>query len=172
MMFLQVILVTVGLLLAAAAYFDWRSRRIPNWIPLSIFALYGAFLAVQYGFDLPGQPLALWPSLAVGLGVALVFALLFALNYIGGGDVKLIAAMGFWAGWEGILPFLLLMALSGGVLALGYLALDRLRKKAEDGGSGANSSKSERKKLKIPYGIAIAIAGLFVVNNILTFLLA
>jgi len=169
---LEGILVVVALLLVAAAYFDLRERRIPNAIPIAIFALYAAFLAAQFALGLPSPPIPVWTSLGVGAGVTLVFALLFALNYIGGGDVKLIAALGFWAGPGGILPFLLVMALAGGVVALAYIALGRLPKKAGGGSAGGPGSKNERKKLKIPYGIAIAVAGLFVVNNILTFLLA
>ena len=169
---LEAILAAVALLLVYAGISDFRERRIPNWIPLSIFALYAAFLAGQYLLELPSPALPLLGSLGVGAGVAVVFGALFALKYLGGGDVKLIAAMGFWAGPGLILPFLLLMALSGGILALGFLAFDWASKKASGGQKGAPSSNRERKKLKIPYGIAIAAAGLFVVNNILTFLLA
>lgn len=171
-MILEAIAIAVAGLLIYAAVSDWRSRRIPNWIPLAIFALYGAFLAGQYALGLPVPVLPVWPSLAVGGAVAVVVGVLFALNYLGGGDVKLIAALGFWAGPAWILPFLLVMALAGGVLALGYLALSRLPKRAPGDGRGPSTSNGERKQLKIPYGIAIAAAGLFVVNNILTFLLA
>lgn len=161
----------VGALLVAAAIYDFRTLRIPNWISLSVFLLYLAFLAAQELLSVPAAPLPLWSSLAVGAGVAAVFAGLFALNLLGGGDVKLVAALGFWAGPYQILPFFLVMAVAGGVLALGYLVLSRRRTPGR-AGTGADSSKNERKQMKIPYGIAIAVAGLFVVNNILTFLLA
>ncbi|HXV73464.1 MAG TPA: hypothetical protein VD713_01915, partial [Sphingomonadales bacterium] len=63
-------------------------------------------------------------------------------------------------------------ALTGGALALIYLGAARSGIKAANGAVEPAASKNERKKVKIPYGIAIALAGLFVVNNILTFLLA
>jgi prepilin peptidase CpaA len=170
-MILGAILIAVAALLVFAAFSDWRSRRIPNWIPLAIFALYGAFLAVQYvAGKVPVLPI--WSSLAVGAGVTAAGMVLFALNYLGGGDVKLAAALGFWAGPSQIVSFFLVMAIAGGVLAMVYLVLSYRGRAPGHPGAETGSSKTERKEMKIPYGIAVAVAGLFIVNNILTFLLA
>ena len=64
-----------------------------------------------------------------------VFFPIFALGGLGGGDVKLMAALGAWLGWPTILWLALYTALAGGVLAVavavaaGYLgqALGNLR---------------------------------------------
>ncbi|HXV73806.1 MAG TPA: hypothetical protein VD713_03660, partial [Sphingomonadales bacterium] len=79
MIFLVLMLVAVAVLLVVAGALDLRSRRIPNWIPLSLFSLYLLFLATQYLFDFPVEPLHPIPSFTVGTAVAVLFALLFAL---------------------------------------------------------------------------------------------
>ncbi len=166
----------VGGLLVWAAVSDFRKMIIPNWISLSIFALFGAFLATQ-AILVPAQPALPWiSSLVTGFVVLVVFTILFALNMIGGGDVKLIAAMGFWAGTEYIAEFLVIMALSGGVLALFYFLKNQNRVDPEvkpevvinkSSGSSATMTFGENKQTikgtHIPYGLAISVAGLFVV---------
>ena len=46
---------------------------------------------------------------------------------MGGGDLKLLAAASIWTGWDGLLGFLFLVAMLGGVLALIIFAAHRLR---------------------------------------------
>jgi prepilin peptidase CpaA len=94
---IQILLVLVVVL---AAFFDLRSRRIPNWVSLPGVAL-GLFLnSFLYGTD------GLWYSFK---GLALAFAVYFVfylLRGMGAGDVKLMAAVGAAAGmmnWFGIL---------------------------------------------------------------------
>lgn len=183
-MILKGIVVLLAALLFLAVYYDFRFLRIPNWIPLAIFGLYLLFLGVQHFSGLSEKPIPVLPSLGVGAGVFVVFTILFALNLIGGGDVKLISALGFWAGKDQIVEFLLITAIAGGVLALGVMFwrkyaplagilpgkinLSQESKEIKQGGI----NKKERKTTYIPYGIAISLGGLFVVNNILTILLA
>jgi prepilin peptidase CpaA len=74
---------------------------------------------------------------------------------MGGGDVKLLAALGLWLPLIKMLVLLEWMALGGGLLTLGMVIAHRLRKSPE--------------KLEIPYGVAIVGAGLLIVaNDILT----
>lgn len=86
------ILLPMFALLAWAAVVDLRSRRIPNWLTLSL-ALTGivqSFLALHAATP--------WMSL---LGLITGFVLnvgLFALHIRGGGDVKLFAGLGAWLG--------------------------------------------------------------------------
>jgi prepilin peptidase CpaA len=98
---------------AMACATDLKTRRIPNWLTLSAAA--GAF-----GFFLAGQG---WRGLgwsAAGwiVGLAMFFPV-FLLRGIGGGDVKLVAALGAWLGPLSAVWLALYTAITGGPLALG-----------------------------------------------------
>ncbi|PQO27663.1 hypothetical protein C5Y96_17255 [Blastopirellula marina] len=98
--------------LAIATICDLRTREIPDW--LSIALLVWGLLAKLAGWtELP------WMALAMGFGLGLAVTLpFFWLGGLGGGDVKLITALGWVIGPVGLLITLLAMALTGGVLAL------------------------------------------------------
>ncbi len=105
--------------LAVATIADLRHRQIPDACPLVLLAI--AVLAASFG--------ALsWPAIAAGfvLGAGLGVSG-FALGAWGGGDAKLVAALGACLGFPAILPALLYTALGGGVLA----ALAALRGRRE-----------------------------------------
>ena len=98
-----VVLVSLG-----AAIWDWRVRRIPNWLCVS--GLVAGFLLNDWRFALGG------------LGLALAIHLpLFAMRATGGGDVKLMAALGALLGVEQWLRVFLISAVLGGVVALGLV---------------------------------------------------
>lgn len=182
---LAAIIILVMALLVVAAIFDIRTRRIPNWISLSIFALFLIFLGAQWLFEIEPVVVAPLTSLATGFGTFAVFTAFFYFGFIGGGDVKLVSAVAFWVGLKGIAPFLLIMAIIGGLIAVFYVfkrdvkpeievdpgevfpAGEEKRKKKE-----VKVGKSKNKSGKIPYGIAISVGGLFVVKQLLTNLIA
>ncbi len=99
--------------------------------------------------------LSLWPDVALQLGVALatfvVLAGLFALRAMGGGDVKLLAALALWIEPSWFLKLLVMMALLGGVLTLFFAAWHVIR--------------GSKERLAIPYGVAIAFAGLWMLSD-------
>ncbi len=96
---------------------DMRSWRIPNWVSLSLAALFlGHVLATGRTGDLPGH------LLVAGMVLAVTFAL-FARNIIGGGDAKLLPALALWAGPEHLGAFLVYVAMAGGAIAMALLAL-------------------------------------------------
>src|SRR5688572_22080010 len=138
-------LLTAMLLVAAA--FDLKSRTIPNSLNLTI-----ALLAIPFWWS---TGLSLWPEAALQLGVALLvfaaFAGLFALGWMGGGDVKLIAALAMWLPWQAVLALIVLMSLAGGVLTMAMVVRQRLARKE---GSP-----------EIPYGVAIAFGGLWLIGQ-------
>ena len=111
--------ILIALLAVVAGIYDIRYRRIPNWlvlpaIPLG-FAL-GAFLDPWQG---------LWNSL-LGYGLAvLIYLPMYALRGMGAGDVKLAAALGALAGWQGWLWILLFSAVVGLILALVLMVAHR-----------------------------------------------
>jgi prepilin peptidase CpaA len=142
--------ILLGLLaaaLVACCWWDLKTRTIPNWLNLAIaLGAIGFWVAV-------GLPV--WPEVALRVLVAFitfwVFAAAFAMGAMGGGDVKLIAALALWLPWQAVLVLLFLMSLAGGVLTLGYLIRHKLAKREE--------------KLEIPYGVAIAFGGLWLISE-------
>jgi prepilin peptidase CpaA len=106
----HIVALTTALL---ASVSDIRARRIPNWLT---FGSAGAAL-VFHGLTSGASGLAHGAGgWLVGL---LVFLLPFALRGLGGGDVKLMAALGAWIGAADVLWLALYTGLAGGVLALG-----------------------------------------------------
>jgi len=94
---------------------DLRTREIPDWIPLLIVAW--ACLATATGLlhKVTWPWLDLLAGALVGLGLG---AAVFYLGWPGGGDVKLLAAIGAAVGPWALLSILAWMAFAGGVLAL------------------------------------------------------
>lgn len=140
----------IGLLaaaMAAAAVYDWRTRTIPNGLNAAI-----ALLAIPFWW---ANGLGFWPDIAIQIGVAaLVFALFvgaFALGAMGGGDVKMIGAVALWLPPLAVLKLLVIMSIAGGVLTVAMLIPHRLAKTAG--------------QPEIPYGIAIAFAGFWLVGE-------
>ncbi|MBA3898483.1 MAG: prepilin peptidase [Sphingomonadaceae bacterium] len=135
----------LAMLLIAASVSDWRTRTISNGLNTAI-AL-GA-LVWWWAIGLP-----LWPGVGWQLLLALVtfavFAGLFALGAMGGGDVKLVAALALWFSLPLFVPLLMVMAIAGGVLTLALLIAHRARR-AEG-------------RPEIPYGIAISLGGLWAI---------
>src|SRR5580704_17437778 len=117
MSFLPVILqIALLLLVAIAAVYDIRFRRIPNWLVLTGL-LAGVVLNTL---------LLEWSGVRASLlGISLAFLIyfpLYLLRGMGAGDVKLMAAIGAIVGpanWIGIFFF---TAIVGGVVAIALLA--------------------------------------------------
>jgi prepilin peptidase CpaA len=139
------LLVALAIALLVAAATDWRRRQIDNWL--------NAGIALSAPLFWWASGLSLWPGvalqLAVGLGALVIFAAMFALKWMGGGDVKLLTALALWIPWAWFWKLLVMMALVGGLLTLVMGAWHIARR--------------QRDRLAIPYGVAIAIAGLWVV---------
>lgn len=129
-------------LLGWCAIEDVRARNIAHWTILSIAALYVVYAAAGYGE---------WRPALIGGGIFLVLGfVLFHLKLMGGGDSKLIAALGLWTGLSQMGPFLFYTAVAGGVVALAVLVQQRLR--AHGGDTAAEAPT-------VPYGVAIAFGG-------------
>ena len=130
-------------LFVAAATTDAIERRIPNVlsIGLAVVGLCRIALALADG----GPPVAALADVAAATAIFAAGAVAFGGGYLGGGDVKLLAAGTLWAGAAGLLPFLTVTALAGGILAAAFLAVASLR--------------ADRRRIALPYGIAIAAGG-------------
>jgi prepilin peptidase CpaA len=137
------LLAALAIALVVAAFTDLRHRRIGNWLNGAI-----ALAAPLFWW---ASGLTPWPEVALQLGVALatfvVLAGLFALKAMGGGDVKLLTALALWVRPEAFLFLIMVMALLGGVLTV-FLGIRHVMRR-------------RREKLAVPYGVAIAMAGLW-----------
>ena len=107
------VLLTIGLIAtcAIAVWSDLRTGRIPNVLTLSGLAA-ALLLRAAGGLDLVGGGLA---GAAVALGLSLP---LFLLGGLGGGDVKLLVAVGAFLAPSRLFVALAVMAISGGLIAL------------------------------------------------------
>ena len=110
-------LLAIALLVAAGT--DLKRREIDNWLNLAIALAAPAFWWAG--------GLSPWPEVALHIGVALaafaVAAGLFAIGQMGGGDVKLIAALALWFPPALFVNMLMIMAVIGFVLTMGLGAL-------------------------------------------------
>lgn len=148
--YIILMLTLLAALLMVAAVTDIRSRIISNRLNAAI-----ALLALPwwFGIGLGGHEILF--QIGIAVAVLVLFAICFALGMMGGGDVKLLAALGLWLPLFKMLAMLEMMAIGGGLLTLGMLVAHKFRKAPG--------------RPEIPYGVAIAGAGLLIVaNDILT----
>jgi len=120
--FLSSLSVNDGVLLGVlglALFFDLGGKRIPNFITFPAI-LWGL---ISYTVFSGGDGLLF--SLGGLLLGAAVFFIPFAMGGMGGGDVKLMGAVGALQGWQFVLSAAILTALFGGVMALVYLVWTR-----------------------------------------------
>ncbi|HZP69412.1 MAG TPA: prepilin peptidase [Pseudolabrys sp.] len=113
------LLLGCAILIAVSAITDLRSRRIPNRI-VAVIAAGG----LAYAFlSWPGL---VWLSLIVSVVLFFGIGTLAHFRLIGGGDVKLLAAVAFLVPPGDVGPMLLNIMIAGGVLSAGYLAVRAL----------------------------------------------
>ncbi len=113
---------TLAALVVAAALSDIRSRSIPNWLTLG--GILAGFAVNYYSSGVPGLKTA-----GMGFLASLLFLIPFVLGFLGGGDVKLMAAVGAFAGAGNLLVIFVLDAIFGGAVALiGVVARGRIRR--------------------------------------------
>ena len=147
-----VLILVLGGLLVAAGIEDARKREIANGKNAAI-----ALLAPVWWW---ANGLAVWPDMALQLGgAAVIFALfvgVFAAGWMGGGDVKLIGALALWLPLGAVATMLVVMSVAGGVVTLLMVADRRLRRSPGD---------DSRAPIEVPYGVAIAFAGLLALRE-------
>ncbi|HLV82171.1 MAG TPA: prepilin peptidase [Devosia sp.] len=149
--------------MALAATSDLLTMKISNKLVLLIVAAFFIVaLAVQLPLDVLGMHV-----LCAALVLAVGFAF-FAFGWIGGGDAKLAAATALWLGFDLAVPFLVYSTLLGGVLTLAILGLRNLPLMPVLARYGWLERLHDRKS-GVPYGIALAIAGLLIYSNSIIF---
>jgi prepilin peptidase CpaA len=141
-------------LLGLAALHDVLARTIPNWICAALAA--AGIGALWLTPSAPGRLLA----------AALLFAaavLLWRAGWLGGGDAKLLGAIGLLLPPDRVVGAVLTTACTGSVLALPYLICRGRIARPGPGrphGLPARAWRAERFRLRrggpLPYGVAIA----------------
>jgi prepilin peptidase CpaA len=165
------IFVVLGVALVVSLITDLRSRQI---LDVVTFPTIGLCLLLRAAWNLSEQG-GSWSALA-GMGLlsgviglligGVLFAIIGALGGMGGGDVKLVAAVGAAVGFPLIVPCLIFIGIAGGVQAMAVMAWrgEILKTFAGMGAAALRKVKIgkdaevPRVRTKIPYGVAI-VAG-------------
>lgn len=148
-------------LLLRAAWTDLLHRRIENLVCAALVVLWPVHLTLS------PAPNDLVATLAIGCAIFAAATALWRFGYLGGGDVKLLAAVGLWAGPENALQFLLITGLAGGLLALvliwhrqvGWALLVPIQATVSSLLPRLAASSASAGQASLPYGIAIAAGG-------------
>ena len=140
------LLAALAIALVIAAYTDLRRREIDNWLTLAITLGAPVYWYVN-GFN--------WLDISLQVAIAAatfgVVFVLFILNQMGGGDVKLLAALALWIRPVPYLQLLVVMAFAGALITVVLFAWRLARK--------------HKGPINVPYGIAISFAGLWVLAD-------
>jgi prepilin peptidase CpaA len=155
-------LVTIPAMIAG--WTDWRTRRIPNW--LTVPALFLGIAVNTLALGWAGAKEALLGA-GLGLGLLLPFVLLRSL---GGGDWKLVGAVGAFLGPSRLIAVLVITILTAALMAivvivwkkrigqtlrnLGHLLASLLTLHLPGPGLSLDNPDS----LKVPFGVAVAVA--------------
>ena len=144
--FTGILMGVLALLLIVAAVIDVRTFTISNRLNLTV-----ALLAPVYWFaaQLGQGHIILQVSAAVV--VFLLFAGAFYAGLMGGGDVKLAAALALWFPPYATIKLMVWMSVAGGVLTLAVVGWHRLKQRPG--------------RPEIPYGVAIAFGGLLILTQ-------
>ncbi len=150
------ILVIFPMLVAYGGASDLLTMTIQNRVSVLLIAGF-ACLALATGL-----PLTDWGYHLLGFLVVFpVFFLFFALNWMGGGDVKFISAISLWIGFSPeLMAFVVLVAFYGAGLTLGLLYLRQIAVVPSVFSRMEWFARLTDHKTGIPYGITIAVAGL------------
>ena len=154
------LLVTGAALLVMASLHDLVARTIPNWLAGALAVL---------GFVLRALTGSLLGGVVAGLVVFVLAAICWRRGWMGGGDVKLLAAAAIAVPPSLVLSCITAGALCGGVLALLYLVAGRMvapPPATRPRSLLARALRVEQWRIRrggpLPYACAIAAGGLFI----------
>ena len=138
-----------GLVIAllVAIYTVIRYRLIFNKITIAIALGAPLFWLATGGFTFTDIGLHLLTA-AITL---IVFSIAFHFGAMGGGDVKLFAALALWFHWIEVIRLILYASIIGAAVTIIFLAIHKWKQR--DG------------RARIPYGIAIALSGLWIAGE-------
>ena len=142
--------------MAFAGAMDFFTMTIPNRVSLALIAGFAVVAAMA------GAP---WMLVANHVAAGLLFLgvgiFMFSMGWLGGGDAKLLAAAALWLGFDSLFPYITLVTILGGALAIGLLAFRNITPPVWLMGQEWALRLHDRRG-GIPYGIALAGAALWV----------
>ena len=142
--FTQILAAILAALLVWAAIVDLRTRTIPDWLNI-VIALMAPLFWWASGIDF-------YPDAVERIcGAFLVFVIFFAMFWLGGmggGDVKLGTAIALWFAPLATLMFFVITSFAGGFVSVGAWIHHHKFRRSEG-------------KTEVPYGVAIAFGGLW-----------
>jgi prepilin peptidase CpaA len=153
------ILAFFPVLMALSASMDLLTFTIPNRL-CAVLALGYLVFAVLLG----ASAVDILLNISCALAILIVAFVMFNLGWIGGGDAKLAAATAAWLGWTAILNYGLAAALFGGILTLILLGA-RAAPLPAAFGRIEWLARLHNVNAGVPYGIALAAAGLMQYPN-------
>ena len=142
--------------MALAASMDLLTMTIPNRL-CAVLAI--GYVAVAIATGTPAM--AMLYNLSCGAAVLVLTFALFSFGLIGGGDAKLAAATAMWLGWGALSDYGITASIYGGALTLAIL-LARKVELPSWMSKQAWIARLHDAKTGIPYGIALAAAGVMV----------
>ena len=143
-------------LMMYSAFSDLFTMTIPNRVSLVLLA---GFPILAFAVGVPLETIG-W-HMTCGAGILTLTFSMFAMGWIGGGDAKLAAATALWLGWDHMLDFGFITSLVGGGLTLFFLQLRRMPL-PESLQTHIWIERLHNSANGVPYGIALAAAGLIV----------
>ncbi len=143
----------VVLALLAAAIEDELRLRISNATCLAVFA------AALVAMGMHGFSTSLWQNWAIAIAILVIGTPAFSAGWFGGGDIKLLSAIGLWINLGAVIGLISAVFIIGGVVALVYIFARRFTRSAQ-------GTKSRDRR--VPYGLAIVAGAVFVFATQLT----
>lgn len=139
--------IALALTLSCICYYDSRQRIVPNSACVVVLILGLVDLLLAHHVAIDQRVHMLWLFIVVG-GASL---LIYALGWLGGGDIKLLLAFTPWFSPANYLVFFIVLTLLGGCLAVIIWCWN----------TGFNRSiSSQESNLSVPYALAISLSSL------------
>ena len=142
--FTYMLMAILAALLVWAAIVDLRTRTIPDWLNIVVAAMAPLF---WWASGIPFYPDAVERICGAYL-IFVVFFGMFSLGGMGGGDVKLGTAIALWFTPLATLIFFIVTSFAGGFVSVGAWIYHHKIRRSEG-------------KTEVPYGVAIALGGLW-----------
>lgn len=119
-------------LLVSAFYIDYKLQIIPNRLTMTIFEI-GLIFTFIHGIMNLNAAVSMFEGLITGcvtfLIITIVGGLIFGKETMGFGDVKLMAALGLYFGYQGIIAIAILSFLIAALFSIGLLIVQKIRHK-------------------------------------------